>query len=1180
MRREALGRKFSDATLIGILAITYVIGGKLGLKLAFVNEYATAVWPPTGIALTGLLLWGYRMWPGVLIGAFLVNVTTGDLSVNRMLASVVIASGNTLEALLGAYLVNRHARGAHAFERPQDAFTFAVVAAIVSTSMSATVGVTGLLLTGLAKWINIADIWLTWWIGDAAGDLVVAPALILWATNRRVRWSRGRLLVEAGLLSVCLSLLFLTVFTDIFSSGPAHLGLAIVCVPPLLWIAFRLGQREAATAMLLLSCIAVWGATHGLRIGQYSRAEVLLEVQAYLAIISVMVMTVAAEVAERKRREREQAHLTESLREHTKIVDLACVLVRDPNDRITQWSSGAEFLYGFSAREAVGRISHELFQTQFSVSQEEIRARLFNEGGWRGELRHKARGGQEIVVASLQALYRRQEGSPAAILEVNNDITDLKRAEERFRAAQQQLQLITDNMPAAVTRCSRNLHYVWVSRGYAAWIGRPAEEIAGRPIRDVIGDQAYEGIHPYIERVLAGERVEYTTKVNFLGPGERWIHAVYVPTYVDSKQVDGWIAVVVDCTDEKRTAEQLRAADQRVRALVTNSSDGIVLLDQHGNILLSGAPILGYTSDEWLGRNGMDLLHPEDRPEVVKTFTELVQQPGKTMTVRYRARHKGGLWRWIEAICRNLLEEPVVHGVVVNYRDITEQQQIENSLREQAQLLDLTQDAILSLRSDGAIEFWNRGAEECYGWAREEAFGQIAHELLKTEFPEPLPAIKARLAEDGFWQGELVHTKRDGNKVAVASRWAVRRAKDDQSSGYLEITTDINERKRVEKQLRQTQRLESLGILAGGIAHDFNNLLVGILGNASLALDVLGPTTPVRQMLEDLISTSERAASLTRQLLAYAGKEQLATQPINLSTMVRDLTRLLQTSIPKTVYLILDLQDCLPFVNGDQTQLQQVIMNLVINAVEAIPQHTPGTVTITTGARKPTTDDHEHAVTPLPPEDKTYVVLTVADTGQGMSTEIQARIFDPFYTTKFTGRGLGLAAVLGIVKAHKGAITLKTAPDAGTTFTLLLPSAGVAAPLIASSLSSERARGSGTILVVDDESTVRSVAQRTLEQYGYQVVLAENGHQAVDMLSDHPEIRAIILDLAMPVMTGDQAVPYLRRIHPTVPIILTSGYAEADAREQFAGAGITTFLQKPYKAATLLESIAASLGSV
>jgi len=287
---------------------------------------------------------------------------------------------------------------------------------------------------------------------------------------------------------------------------------------------------------------------------------------------------------------------------------------------------------------------------------------------------------------------------------------------------------------------------------------------------------------------------------------------------------------------------------------------------------------------------------------------------------------------------------------------------------------------------------------------------------------------------------------------------------------------------------------------------------------------------------------------------------------------------LLRSSIPKNVYLTLDLQDPLPHVSVDQTQLQQVIMNLVINAAEAIPLDTPGTVKITTTARKPNADDYDYAVTPLPRNDIKYVVLTVTDTGQGMTPEIQSRIFDPFYTTKFTGRGLGLSAVLGIVRAHQGAVTVKTATGAGTAFTLLLPS--VSAPAVAPLPDAlETHHGRGTILVVDDEPMVRTVTQRMLERYGYSVLLAEDGQQGINTLSGHPEIMAVILDLAMPVMTGDQTAAHLRSIHPTVPIILTSGYPEEEARERFAAVGITTFLQKPYAVDTLLEKLAAGFDS-
>ncbi len=546
-------------------------------------------------------------------------------------------------------------------------------------------------------------------------------------------------------------------------------------------------------------------------------------------------------------------------------------------------------------------------------------------------------------------------------------LEDSQRMQQKLEENERQLETITGNMAAAVARCSRDFRFLWVSKSYAGWIGKPPEEIAGRPIRDVIGERGFEDIRPYMERALAGERVEYTTRVNFLGPGERWIHATYVPTCSQDGAVDGWIAVVADVTEERHTIE---------------------------------------------------------------------------------------------------------------------------TLRDQAQLLNLTQDAVLSMQWDGRIEFWNRGAEERYGWTREQALGQVAHDLLHTEFPEELSEIKRKLDRDGYWEGELVHRKRDGTRVDVASRWAVRRNLEGQASGYLEITTDITERKRAEEQLRQAQRLESLGVLAGGIAHDFNNLLVGILGNASLAMDVLEKDTPAKPMLEDLVDASERAAALTRQLLAYAGKEQLTKHPIELSKLLKDLLTLLRASIPKNVHLALDAPDGLPRLEGDSTQLQQVIMNLVINAAEAIPEGAPGTVSVAVGCRKPTASEQSAAIIPVENADQSYLVLTIADTGMGIPAETRSRIFDPFYTTKFAGRGLGLSAVLGIIKAHGGSICLQSTPGLGTTFVVLLPMGGTIeereAPM-APPLVGRR----GMILVADDEPTVRAVAERALHCSGYEVLLAE-----------------------------------------------------------------------------------------
>jgi PAS domain S-box-containing protein len=740
------------------------------------------------------------------------------------------------------------------------------------------------------------------------------------------------------------------------------------------------------------------------------------------------------------------------------------------------------------------------------------------------------------------------------------------------------LRLVIDGVPGLVSYIDRQYKYRFSNRAYREWFQRPDLNLNGMSVTEIAGDEGLALIRPHLDRALAGERVTYERRITY-PDRERDVRVAYIPDRGGNDHIRGVVVLVEDITEEKRAAEKLRERDQHLRALVENSSDGVLLLDREATVLFSGAPILGYAIEEWRGRNGLELLHPGDRPSIVQEFARLSQTPGGKLRVRYRARHKDGSWRWIEGICRNLLDEPAVGGIVVNYRDITEQKHIEEHLREQAQLLDLAPDAILVLAWDGTIEFWNRGAADRYGWSREEALGKTAHELLKTEFPEPLVDIKAKLARDGYWHGELTQTKRDGTRISIASRWALRRTEDEQPAGYLEIATDITERKHAEERLRQTAKLESLGVLAGGIAHDFNNLLIGIMGNASLALENTGALHPNREPLQEVIAASQRAADLTRQMLAYAGKGRFVVHRVNISELIRELIPLIRMAIPKHVQLQLDLRPDLPTVEADVGQLQQVVMNLVINGAEAVVQQS-GVVVVSTRAQE--IDDQYLSSLSIPQDlpRGSYVVLEVHDTGSGMNDSTIAKIFDPFFTTKFQGRGLGLAAVQGIVRGHRGGLTVHSILGKGTTFRVLLPAiGGPPSPLpVSDVIVRTRLDDSGLVLVIDDEEIVRDMARNTLERYGYSVVLARNGQQGIEAFqSREGGFRLVLLDLTMPVMGGEETLRELRLLDPEVTVVLSSGFSEAEAVQRFGGERFSGFLQKPYTASALAAKVKQAL---
>jgi PAS domain S-box-containing protein len=396
--------------------------------------------------------------------------------------------------------------------------------------------------------------------------------------------------------------------------------------------------------------------------------------------------------------------------------------------------------------------------------------------------------------------------------------------------------------------------------------------------------------------------------------------------------------------------------------------------------------------------------------------------------------------------------------------------------------------------------------------------------------------------------------------------------------GFEVFGRDITERKRISERLQQTQKLESLGVLAGGIAHDFNNLLTGILGNASLGSEELPPHHPARDSFEGVIRAGERASVLTRQLLAYAGKGRFVIQPLDLNDLVREISSLLQASIPRTVKLCLQLQERLPAIEADAAQIQQLIMNLVINGAEAIEADKTGTVLITTSLHDVDQSYMRQILAPSEISPGKYISLEVHDDGCGMDEATLRRVFDPFFTTKFAGRGLGLAAAMGIVRGHKGTLKVYSSPGKGSIFKILLPASHETVTARQQAGSESRYVGAGTILVIDDEDIVRQTAKSILESYGYSVVIAENGHEGVEFFRQLGNtILLVLLDMTMPDMPGEEALENLWRIKPDVPVILSSGFTEAEARKHFAGKRLAGFVQKPYTAPQLTQQLRIAL---
>ena len=387
------------------------------------------------------------------------------------------------------------------------------------------------------------------------------------------------------------------------------------------------------------------------------------------------------------------------------------------------------------------------------------------------------------------------------------------------------------------------------------------------------------------------------------------------------------------------------------------------------------------------------------------------------------------------------------------------------------------------------------------------------------------------------------------------------------------------ERRALDAQLQEAAKDESLAVLAGGVAHDFNNLLVGILGSADLALTDLPATSPARGSLADIEEASRRAADLCQQMLAYSGRGRFVIQPLDLSDLVGETTHLLEAAISRRADLRLHLAEGLPAIEADATQIRQVAMNLATNAAEALDAG-EGVITVATG-----TVECRRAVLDamrlgdgLPEGD--YVYLEVTDTGSGIDEATLARVFDPFFTTKFTGRGLGLAAVQGIARGHGGAIEVHTESGRGTTFRVLFPATDAVVAASARQAGSPLAgRGSGLVLLVDDEEIVRRVGGRMLRLSGFDVLTAADGREAIEVFGQRrDEIACVVLDLSMPHMGGEETLEHLRRIRSDVPVIISSGFTEQEVVDRFVGKGIAGFVQKPYNAAAMVAELRQAMG--
>lgn len=614
-----------------------------------------------------------------------------------------------------------------------------------------------------------------------------------------------------------------------------------------------------------------------------------------------------------------------------------------------------------------------------------------------------------------------------------------------------------------------------------------------------------------------------------------------------------------------------------VRMILESAMDGIITLNARQEMILfnqAAESIFGWRAEEMLGRP-IDVLIPA---RYLPQHRKHVEQFGQDVI---RSRKMGGQ-RTVMALHRSGEEFPIEASIshtavggeqiyTVILRDVTETVRRQQQAEQQSQMLDQVSDAVSVVSPNGNIMYWNNGAHNLFGWSSEEAIGRNARDLLFRGDPELFQSIVRETNDRGTWSGEVTKVTRNGKSVIVDHRCTVLRDRDG-IRGHLCIDIDITDRKKQDRISLRSQRLESIGTLAGGIAHDLNNVLTPILMGAKLLSSNRGPEK--RQgLLDTLVASAQRGAALIQQLLAFAGGIQGERHPIHIRQLIDETRGLLEHTLPKSILIDTKIDQNCPSVLGDATEISQILMNLCINARDAMAGE--GNLTIEADCVRYPKD----SVLPHPDAHSgAYLQLKVCDTGCGMSAEVLDRIFDPFFTTKETGKGtgLGLATVQGIVKSHGGFILVYSEPGCGSSFLIYLPAAATIEPKDSESAQVEGFElGAGRlIMIVDDELVISQITSAVLEGNGYRVVTASDGTSAVQKYRENKsEFDAILLDMMMPGIDGFQTLEKLLSVDPNVKVIACSGLGTAQREQNAIAAGAKAFLAKPYSDDQLLETL-------
>lgn len=836
-------------------------------------------------------------------------------------------------------------------------------------------------------------------------------------------------------------------------------------------------------------------------------------------------------------------------------------------------------ILGYTPEEMADRSFRTLTHPEDLPRNESLYAEMMEgkRDGFVLEKRYIRKDGDIAWVRVSVSALRGPDGAVQQTIAVAEDITASRTAVQHLRESERRFRELAESMPFIVWTADPSGDVDYQTKAIMDFTGRGPEGLVGAAWMEVVHpDDRAHTTAAWMDAVETGEAYSVEFRIRRHDGVYRWHLTRAVPVRNEAGAVVKWYGSSTDIHDIRDGEARIRESEERFRVVARATADAIWDWDLRSDEIwwseglerTFGVPV--GEAESWADR-----IHPEDRERALREMDEVIAGTGDGWQGEYRFRRGDGSYAWVvdrAFVIRDGGGRAV--RMVGGMSDETHELEVQSRIREQAELLDRARDAILVRRMDHTLEYWNAGAEAIYGWSREEALGQSVRDLLYNQ-RSPFAEATDQVVRDGEWQGELEQVRRDGTPIVVEASWSLMRGPDGNPRRILAIHTDVTERKKLQAQFFRAQRLESIGTLAGGIAHDLNNVLSPILMSIGLLRTMWKDEESV-DILTTIEGSARRGADMVRQVLAFARGVDGVRVSVDLSRILDDLGRVVRDTFPRNITFRTRIPPTLWYLTGDPTQIHQVLMNLFVNARDAMPAG--GGLTVEAANVRL---DEQYAAMSSRSQPGPYVRITVADTGEGMPPATLERVFEPFFTTKEvgSGTGLGLSTVEAIVRSHGGFVNVYSEPGKGTTFRIYLP-AGEASDVPMEKPAETIPPGRGElILVVDDEVAVRTITQQTLEAFGYRVVTASDGAEAVVIFARQGhEIDLVLTDISMPVMDGPATIRALLRMDPDLRIVAASGHGGNGGTLSAAVYGVRDFIAKPYTAEALLDVVQRVLG--